>query len=118
MRAVIVYESMYGNTHQVAEAIGAGLEPACEVSIVPVSQATQESLAGADLVVVGGPTHVHGMSRPPAASRRSRPRASRAVAWNWTRTRQARACGSGSTRSAATGPRRPRSIRGCPGPPR
>ena len=69
MRAVIVYESMYGNTHQVAEAIGAGLEPACEVSIVPVSQATQESLAGADLVVVGGPTHVHGMSR--ATSRKS-----------------------------------------------
>jgi Flavodoxin domain len=69
MRAVVVYESMYGNTHQVAEAIGAGLEPTCSVSVVPVSQVTQESLAGADLVVVGGPTHVHGMSR--AATRKS-----------------------------------------------
>ncbi|HMD93860.1 MAG TPA: flavodoxin domain-containing protein, partial [Trebonia sp.] len=68
-RAVVVYESMYGNTHQVAEAIGAGLEPACSVTVVPVSQVTAESLAGADLVVVGGPTHLHGMSR--AATRKS-----------------------------------------------
>ena len=69
MRAVVVYESMYGSTHQVAEAIGAGLEPACSVSVVPVSQVTPESLAEADLIVVGGPTHVHGMSR--AATRKS-----------------------------------------------
>ena len=69
MRAVVVYESMYGNTHQVAEAIGAGLGPACSVTVVPVSRVTADSLAGADLVVVGGPTHVHGMSR--AATRKS-----------------------------------------------
>ena len=63
MRAVVVYESMYGNTHLVAEAIGAGLGTAIDVTVVPVSQAGQAVLAGADLVVVGGPTHVHGMSR-------------------------------------------------------
>lgn len=63
MRAVVVYESMYGNTHLVAEAIGAGLGTAFDVTVVPVSQAGQAVLAGADLVVVGGPTHVHGMSR-------------------------------------------------------
>ena len=28
MRAVVVYESMYGNTHLEADAIGAGLGPA------------------------------------------------------------------------------------------
>jgi hypothetical protein len=28
MRAVVVYESMYGNTHRIADAIGAGLEAA------------------------------------------------------------------------------------------
>ena len=27
MRAVIVYESMFGNTHAIADAIGKGLEP-------------------------------------------------------------------------------------------
>ncbi len=63
MRAVVVYESMYGNTHKVADAIGAGLETAFDVSVVPVSEVSPEVLAGADLVVVGGPTHAHGMSR-------------------------------------------------------
>ena len=38
MRAVIVYESMYGNTHRVAEAIGAGLGTEFEVSVVPVAE--------------------------------------------------------------------------------
>jgi hypothetical protein len=64
MRAVIIYESMYGNTHLVADAIGAGLRGACEVAVLPVAQADQTALDGADLVVVGGPTHAHGMSRP------------------------------------------------------
>jgi hypothetical protein len=63
MRAVVVYESMYGNTHLVADAVGAGLGTAFDVAVVPVSQAGPAALAGADLVVVGGPTHVHGMSR-------------------------------------------------------
>jgi Flavodoxin domain len=69
MRAVVVYESMYGNTHLVADAIGAGLSTAFDVSVVPVSQASPAVLADADLVVVGGPTHVHGMSR--AATRKA-----------------------------------------------
>ena len=63
MRAVVVYESMYGNTHLVADAIGAGLGTAFDVWVVPVSQADPAVLDGAGLVVVGGPTHVHGMSR-------------------------------------------------------
>jgi hypothetical protein len=63
MRALVVYESIYGNTHQVAAAIGAGLQPAFHVSVVPVSEASAVLLADADLLVVGGPTHMHGMSR-------------------------------------------------------
>jgi flavodoxin len=63
MRALVVYESMYGNTHLVADAIGAGLGTAFDVSVVPVSEASPAVLANADLVVVGGPTHMHGMSR-------------------------------------------------------
>ncbi len=69
MRAVVVYESMYGNTHHVADAIGVGLRASFEVSVVPVAEAGPAVLAGADLVVVGGPTHVHGMSR--AATRQA-----------------------------------------------
>jgi hypothetical protein len=63
MRAVVVYESMYGNTHLVADAIGAGLRTVFDVSVVPVSEVSPAVIADADLVVVGGPTHVHGMSR-------------------------------------------------------
>ena len=64
MKAVVVYESMYGNTHLVADAIAHGLMDVAEVvTVVPVERATPELLAGADFVAVGGPTHVHGMSR-------------------------------------------------------
>src|SRR5215470_3135530 len=62
MRAVVIYESMYGNTHTIAEAIGRGLAPENHVTVVPVAEATPELLSEADLVVAGGPTHIHGMS--------------------------------------------------------
>jgi len=63
MRAVIVYESMYGSTHAVADAIGRGLAGAAEqVIVVGVGESDPDVLAGADLLVVGGPTHVHGMT--------------------------------------------------------
>jgi hypothetical protein len=63
MYALVVYESMYGNTHAVAEAIGEGLAAGYQVDVVPVAQATGQMLERADLLVVGGPTHGHGMSR-------------------------------------------------------
>jgi hypothetical protein len=67
MRAVVVYESMFGNTHAIADAIGRGLggapEPVDDVVVIPVSEASRERLGDADLLVVGGPTHFHGMSR-------------------------------------------------------
>jgi len=64
MRVVIVYESMFGNTHLIADAIAKGLAPGNVVTVVPAAQAGREVLDRADLLVVGGPTHVHGMSRP------------------------------------------------------
>jgi flavodoxin len=63
VQAVVVYESMYGNTHLIADAIARGLASACTVKVVAVGEADQPLLEAADLVVVGGPTHVHGMSR-------------------------------------------------------
>ncbi|MDT4956416.1 MAG: hypothetical protein QOD31_215, partial [Pseudonocardiales bacterium] len=63
MRVVVVYESSYGNTHLIADAIGDGIPAGHQVDVVPVSGASQELVDGADLLVVGGPTHVHGMSR-------------------------------------------------------
>lgn len=63
MRAVIIYESMYGNTRLIAEAVARGMGPGNDVIVVPVAVATRELLGGADLVVAGGPTHIHGMSQ-------------------------------------------------------
>ena len=68
MRALVIYESMYGNTHVVASNIADGLRASHEVTLVPVAEATEKLVAEADLLVVGGPTHMHGMSS--AASRR------------------------------------------------
>jgi hypothetical protein len=77
MRTVVVYESMYANTHRVAEAIAEGLREADggEVALCTVTQANADALAGAELVVVGGPTHMHGMT-----STRSRKMAAEAAA--------------------------------------
>jgi len=60
MRAHVVYESMWGNTAQVAEAIARGLggAPVAEVTVT-----SAPDLADLDLVVIGGPTHAFSMSR-------------------------------------------------------
>jgi hypothetical protein len=60
MRAVVVYESMFGNTHRIAGAVGDGIAEVMEVTVASVSDATAALVDGADLVVAGGPTHVHG----------------------------------------------------------
>lgn len=62
MRSVVVYESMYGNSRRVAQRVGDVLSQAGPASVVPVSGATRDLVAAADLLVVGGPTHVHSMS--------------------------------------------------------
>ena len=72
MRALVVYESMFGNTREIAEAVAAGLTGTCEeVVVAAVGQVTSEQVAAADLLVVGGPTHAHGMSS--AQSRKGAP---------------------------------------------
>lgn len=75
MRALVVYESMYGNTHRVAINIAGGLSATHEVTLVPVANATRELIDAADLLVVGGPTHMHRMST--AATRRMAAEAAR-----------------------------------------
>lgn len=62
MKAAVVYESMYGNTHSVAEAIAEGLGLAT-TDVVSPKDAEKTDLTGPDLLVVGGPTHAHGMTR-------------------------------------------------------
>jgi len=64
VRVLVVYESMFGNTHVVADGIAKGLGPGNEVSVTEVGHVTPEMVEKADLVVVGGPTHIHGLSKP------------------------------------------------------
>ncbi len=53
---------MFGNTHVIADHIATGLRTQLETTVVGVHDATVELVESADLVVVGGPTHVHGMT--------------------------------------------------------
>jgi hypothetical protein len=64
MHALVVYESMFGNTRQVAEAIADGLASAFQVELMEVGTAPVHFGEHLELVVVGGPTHAHGLSRP------------------------------------------------------
>ena len=64
MRGIIVYESMFGSTRTIAEAIARGISDFAETSVVRASEVGGSVIYGADLVVVGGPTHGWSMSRP------------------------------------------------------
>lgn len=63
MKALIVYESMFGNTGKVAEAVAEGLRGHLEVELVEAAHAPAPLLDLVDLLVVGGPTHAFSMTR-------------------------------------------------------
>ena len=62
MRALVVFESLWGNTEQVARAVAAGLGESAEVEVVDVREAPALP-DDVDLVVAGGPTHAFSMTR-------------------------------------------------------
>jgi hypothetical protein len=65
MEIAVVFESMYGATHEVADAIAAGVaeaDPGGTVTCRRVGDADVDRVASADLLIVGGPTHMRGMS--------------------------------------------------------
>lgn len=62
MRALVVYESLWGNTEQIDRAIAAELATKMDVEVVEAETAPV-SLEGVDLLLVGGPTHAFSMSR-------------------------------------------------------
>jgi len=63
MRALVVYESLWGNTEKVARAVADELGRTMTVDLVDAESAA-ETTEGFDLVVVGGPTHAFSMTRP------------------------------------------------------
>ena len=63
MRSLVVFESMWGNTEEIARAVAGGLEAGGPVLVLEVSRVMAHDLEGIDLLVVGGPTHAFSMSR-------------------------------------------------------
>lgn len=64
MRARVIYESLFGNTEAIAHAIARGLGARQDVVVDVFEVETAPlDLSGLDLLVVGGPIHVWGMSR-------------------------------------------------------
>jgi hypothetical protein len=65
MKVTIVYESIFGNTHEVAQAISDGIretDPGADAQCVAVGDASAAEPESTDLLVVGGPTHMRGMT--------------------------------------------------------
>jgi flavodoxin len=71
MEAIVTFESVYGNTRAIAEAVGDGLSALGGVEVVSQDQLGETD---AGLLVVGAPTHMHGL--PTTFSRKMAARAS------------------------------------------
>jgi flavodoxin len=65
MKALVMYESMFGNSERVARAIAEGLGACDDVDLRDVTTVVPGDVLGeVDLLVAGGPTHALSMSRP------------------------------------------------------
>jgi flavodoxin len=56
MKVLVVYDSAFGNTEQIAQAIGSALGSPEEVATLQVRDVKPEQLTGVNLLVVGSPT--------------------------------------------------------------
>lgn len=72
MKALVIYETSYGNTGQIAHAIAKGLAGHATVELDNVTNARATVPDDIDLLVVGGPTHAFSMSRASTREEASR----------------------------------------------
>jgi flavodoxin len=56
MKALIVYDSFFGNTEKIAQAIGNALGSPPDVEVIRVSEVKPEQLSGLHWLIVGSPT--------------------------------------------------------------
>lgn len=63
-RALVVYESVFGDARAIAHAVAEGLSASVQTDVVAASEAPAEIGADVRLLVVGGPNHAFGMPRP------------------------------------------------------
>jgi flavodoxin I len=57
MKALVVYDSVYGNTEKIARAIGEAIAPSGEVKVLRAGEANPSELTSIELLIVGSPTH-------------------------------------------------------------
>jgi hypothetical protein len=72
VKVTVVYESLFGNTRKVAEAISDGVReayPDAHVECVAVGRAAAELIRSTDLLIVGGPTHRRRMTTDASRNR-------------------------------------------------
>ena len=73
MKAIVAYDSAYGNTEQVARAIGKALGAEEDVAVLRVGDMQAEHLTGLTLLVVGSPTQRFSPTGPTTAMLKSIP---------------------------------------------
>ncbi len=56
MKALVVYESFFGNTEKIARAVAKGLAATYEVTVLRVSEVNADQFKDFDLLAVGSPT--------------------------------------------------------------
>jgi flavorubredoxin len=65
VKALVVYDSMYGNTEKVAKALAAGLQSGgVDVDAIKVDAVKVDELGKVDLLCVGSPVHAWNASKP------------------------------------------------------
>ena len=64
MKALVVYDSLYGNTEKIAEAIAEGITSADDVKHRRTNEISLKDLESIDLLIVGAPTQAGRASQP------------------------------------------------------
>jgi len=63
MKALVIFDSLYGNTEKVARALTSGMrEQGIEVDCARANTVDAGTLGAYDMIVIGGPTHRRGLS--------------------------------------------------------
>ncbi|NLE06743.1 MAG: nitric oxide synthase, partial [Crenarchaeota archaeon] len=56
MNAIVIYDSVYGNTEKIARTIAVNLGSPVEVRLIHIKDVRLEDISGTNLLVIGSPT--------------------------------------------------------------
>lgn len=62
MQTLVVYDSKFGNTSRLAQAMAEAVKPRSHVRLIALEQLLPQDLGTVDLLIIGGPTQSHGLS--------------------------------------------------------